>query len=227
MNKMFGRLVQFDERSRHYPIRTYVEGKKPRAYTWRCNQSLDQGPDGACVGFAWTHELVARPAEVRNLGYGFAKELYFEAQRKDPWDGGAYPGADPFYEGTSILAGAKAAQAAGYITTYRWGFSLMDLALGVGYNGPAVIGVNVYEGMLSPDPVGYYIKPTGQVLGGHAMLIVGVYPKYETFRIKNSWGSDWGYQGDCFITFKDMRKLIYENGEACFALKRTSKPRKG
>lgn len=224
MSKMFGRLEQFDERSRQYPIRTVVEGKKPRAYTWRCNLSLDQGPDGACVGFAWTHELAARPAEVKNLGYGFAKGLYYEAQRRDHWEGGAYPGADPFYEGTSILAGAKVAQVAGYIGSYRWAFGLDDLILGVGYNGPAVIGVNFYERMMAPDSDGY-VRPTGQVLGGHAMLVTAVNPRLEMFRIKNSWGSKWGYHGDCFITFKDMDKLLYEDGEACFAIKRTTKPR--
>ena len=42
-----GRLVQFDERSREYPIRTLLaaEPKKLKSYTWRCKQVLDQRYD--------------------------------------------------------------------------------------------------------------------------------------------------------------------------------------
>lgn len=42
------RLVQFDERSRAFPIRAAVGDKPFRSYTWRCTPRLDQGPDGAC-----------------------------------------------------------------------------------------------------------------------------------------------------------------------------------
>ena len=51
------RIKYFDKRSRGYPIRRMVARKKMRSYTWRCNVHLDQGSEGACVGFGVAHEL--------------------------------------------------------------------------------------------------------------------------------------------------------------------------
>lgn len=219
MNSRLDRVKFFDERSRNYPIRTTVGVRQPRSYTWRCNAQLDQGPDGACVGFGVTHELIARPAEVQGLTARYAKEVYWEAQKIDPWDGGSYPGGYPFYEGTSVLAGVKIVQKLGWIEEYRWAFGIEDLKLGVGYHGPAVIGINWYEGMFYPDSKGY-IRPTGQVAGGHCVLVNAINVKEGRFTIHNSWGAGWGNNGECYITFADMAKLLNEDGEACFFLHR-------
>lgn len=208
------RLVNFDERSREYPIRETITAKDPRSYTWRCNQHLDQGPDGACVGFSMVHELIARPAEVEGLSGQFAKEkVYWEAQKIDPWDGGSYPGASPFYEGTSVLAGIKILQKLGYIDSYRWAFGLKDLVMAVGYAGPAVIGIPWYTGMFDPHTCGH-LHVTGQVAGGHAILVKGVSVKNKTFTLHNSWGASWGNGGDALLHWDEMERLLHENGEA-------------
>lgn len=221
--RIFARLKQFDERSRAYGVTVGLETKQPRSYTWRCYEQLDQGADGACVGFGVTHELVARPAEVQGLTDSYAKEqIYWEAQKIDPWDGGAYPGAYPFYEGTSVLAGAKVAKRLGWIEEYRWAFGLEQLKLGVGYNGPAVIGVPWYEGMFYPDANGF-IHPTGQVAGGHCVLVNAISVTKKRFTIHNSWGAGWGMNGECYISFDDMGKLLSEWGEAVFFLHRHNK----
>jgi hypothetical protein len=218
------RVQEFDERSRGFAIRTTVGSKTRRSYTWRCHDQLDQGPDGACVGFAVAHELIARPAEVQGLDAKYAKEqIYWEAQKIDPWDGGSYSGANPFYEGTSVLAGAKIAKKLGWIEEYRWAFGLEDLILGVGHNGPAVIGVAWYTGMFNPNSIGY-IHPTGQVAGGHCVLVNAVNVKKKRFTIHNSWGPAWGMNGECYITFDAMGKLLQERGEACFFLHRHNLP---
>ncbi|RLI65907.1 MAG: hypothetical protein DRO67_02020 [Candidatus Asgardarchaeum californiense] len=222
---ILGRRVQFDERSRNFPIRELVKMKRPRSYTWRCNSYLDQGSDGACVGFGVSHELIARPAEAKGITYDYAMELYWEAQKIDPWEGGAYDGAEPFYEGTSVLAGVKAAQRDGWFDEYRWAFGLNDLILGVGYNGPAVIGVNWYEGMMDTDKHGY-IKPTGRALGGHCILCNAINVKKKRFTLHNSWGINWGNNGECYISFHDMDTLLYNNGEAVFFLHRHRKARR-
>ena len=214
------RIKRFDERSRDYPIRQLVGDKQPRSYTWRCHQTLDQGPDGACVGFGVAHELIARPAEVQGLTEKFAKEdIYWEAQKIDPWDGGSYPGARPFYEGSSILAGVKVAKKLGWIEEYRWAFGLRDLMLGVGYNGPALIGINWYQDMMRPD-ANNFIHATGRSYGGHCILVNAINVKKGYFTLHNSWGSSWGDGGECYITFEDMDILLKDRGEAVFFLHR-------
>lgn len=209
------RIVQFDERSREFPIRSKVgKTKKPRSYTWRCSAYLDQGTEGACVGFAMTHELVARPAVVKNLDGLFAREqVYWEAQKIDPWNGGSYPGATPRYEGTSVLAGIKVLKRLGYIEEYRWAFGLEDLVMAVGYCGPAVLGLPWYEGMFKTWPCGH-VHVQGQVAGGHAILCKGVSVKDKTFTLHNSWGKNWGSGGDAKISWSDMDKLLHQQGEA-------------
>ena len=159
------RLAQFDARSRAYPIRAVVGEKTPRSYTWACDAYNDQGTEGACVGFAWSHELAARPV-VGWTSEADALSIYRRARQLDGW-----PGED--YDGTSVLAGAKAAKERGRLVSYRWGFSLDDLILAVGYTGPAVLGVNWYEGMFDTDSSGY-VRATGSVAGGHAILCRGV-----------------------------------------------------
>jgi hypothetical protein len=217
------RIVQFDERSRSFGIRELVGSKPLRSYTWRCNANFDQGNDGACVAYSLAHELVARPAEVTGITDKWMVEnVYWEAQRNDPWEGGSYPGANPFYHGTSILAGVKVLHKKGFFSEYRWGFGLNDVLNGVGHNGPAVIGVNWYEGMLYPDKSGM-IRPTGPIVGGHAVLLRSVDVRRSRVTIRNSWGEWWGKNGDAYLSFEDLGRLLREQGEAVFLVKRTAK----
>jgi C1A family cysteine protease len=37
------------------------------------------------------------------------------------------------------------------------------------------------------------------MIGGHCMLTVGYGQKPGCFTVRNSWGADWGDQGDCYI----------------------------
>jgi hypothetical protein len=211
--RKFDRLVQFDERSRKFPIRAVMPVKKPRGYTWSCQVKLDQGSEGACVGFAWAHELSARPLIVGQHEEN-ARYYYREAQKVDEWEGETY-------EGTSVLAGAKTVQRLGYISEYRWAFGLSDLILAVGYAGPAVLGLNWYEGMFGTNSDGF-IEPTGQVLGGHAIMCNGVNVKDEYFKLQNSWGGNWGIYGACKLSFEHMDRLLHEQGEACIPIGRKS-----
>lgn len=211
------RLVQFDDKSRNYKATAVIPaGAQPKNKTWSCSEVLDQGPDGACTGFAWAHELIATPCSIKKgIDAKYAKEkLYWEAQKIDEWEGGSYPGASPQYEGSSVLASAKAAKATGHITEYRWAFGLDDLILSVGHLGPVVLGINWYEGMFDPHPCGY-IHVTGELSGGHAILCRGVNVKEEYALLHNSWGRFWGKAGTAKISFKELDTLLKEDGEAC------------
>lgn len=210
-NPRLDRLVQFDERSREFPIRALVAGK-PRSFTWSVNQWFDQKSEGACVGFAWAHEMVARPKVARNITESWAQELYRTARTLDEW-----PGED--YEGTSVLAGAKACKNLGMIKEYRWAFGLEDLRLAIGSKGPAVLGINWYEGMFNPDADGY-LRPTGKLAGGHAILAYANSERYKRISVWNSWGQDFGRNGAAYISHEDLARLLGERGEACIPVSR-------
>jgi hypothetical protein len=218
-DKRLDRIVHYDERSKNYPIRTLVADQKLRSYTWALNTRLDQGQDGACVGFSWSHELAARPVVIQGVTNSTALNTYYQAQQLDEWPGGAYPGASPFYEGTSVLAGAKAIQQQGKMAEYRWAFSLEDALLAIGHHGPGILGCNWTEDMFYPDKNGL-VHVTGNVAGGHAILVRGVNIKNKLVRLANSWGTDWGVGGDCFVSFDDFEKLLNNDGEFCIPVKR-------
>lgn len=214
------RLPEFDPRSRDYPITAVLgpEQQKPITRLWTIPSGspvLDQGSEGACVGFGVTNELRFSPMPIRGLDATFARQsIYWRAQENDQWPGGSYPGANPTYEGTSVLAGIKTAATLGYYAEYRWAFGEDDLALAVSHQGPAVIGVNWYGGMFKPDSGGY-LRPTGNVAGGHCVLVIGITASRGDYTIYNSWGADWGRNGRARITRDDMARLLDEDGDAC------------
>lgn len=212
-NYGLGRIEEFDERSRNFPIRTLIPSTlAPRSYTWSCAPRIDQGSEGSCVGHAWAHEIAARP-RVRPADHGLALEIYRKAQLIDEFS------TTPPQEGTSVLAGVKIATQLGYYQEYRWAFSLNDLIMAIGYKGPAVLGIPWYEGMFLPDRNGL-ISITGQLAGGHAILANGVSVSKKLIRLHNSWGANWGLNGECFIRFEDLEFLLHQQGEACIPVKR-------
>lgn len=213
MERMFGRRPSFDERSRNFSVLALIpQGVQPRSYTWSCGVNLDQGSTPACTGFSVSHEAAARPCIVTGITDRVALDLYHRAQQLDEW-----PGED--YDGSSVLGAMKAGIEKGWYKSYRWAFGEPDLALAIGYAGPAVLGISWYEGMSRPDYAGI-IKPTGKFLGGHAILCNGYNKKTELYRLHNSWGKSWGKNGECFVSAVDMAKLLKDEGEACIPTQR-------
>lgn len=221
------RIPQFDPRSRAFAVRALVPDALPlRSFTWRCGSWLDQGKEGACVGFAWSHELAAWPVEV-DVTEGSARNVYREAQKIDEW-----PGED--YEGTSVLAGAKVLQRLGYLDEYRWSFGIDDALRAIGYLGPVVIGINWYRSMFEPRPSGLLeVDRNTTPAGGHAILARGVALKSRlkgereglpVVRLRNSWGADWGRQGDCYLRIDDLEWLLNQQGDCCVPVVRGRGP---
>lgn len=206
------RRVEFDEKSRKFPIMAVIPFQKPRTKTWDCKIWLDQGQEGACTGFAMAHELAARPIVVRNVTDDLARQIYQRARQLDEW-----PGED--YSGSSVLGAVKAVQEMGKIQEYRWAFGIDDLILALSWKGPAVLGVNWYEGMYSPDENGL-IHVSGNQVGGHAILARGYSRKKKAILLRNSWGVNWGVAGDCWISIDDLARLLKEDGEACIPIQR-------
>lgn len=212
MQRTFGRLYKPDPRSRDFPIRSLFTTKKVRSYTWKCGIVLDQGDRPACVGFSVAHEIAARPVAVRGITGRIALNLYELAKELDEFDG-------EDYDGSTVNGGMKAGRKKGYYGEWRWASNVGDLALAIGYHGPAVLGIGWYEGMMDPDTDGI-IYPAGLLQGGHAILCNGYNVKTGLFRLHNSWGKNWGLNGECFISTTNMQLLLREDGEAAIPLKR-------
>lgn len=208
---------RFDTRSLDYKIEdTFATTKTPKIRNWRRSIFLDQGREGACVGFAHAHAYHETPRpRTKGVSNAFASNWYKEAQKRDQW-----PGEN--YAGSSCLGGAKAGKDLGYYTEYYWATTLAEIITGVGYLGPMAIGVPWYEGMTRTDGNGR-IQATGRQIGGHAVVIGGVDPKNRYFRIDNSWGKSWGVNGHAFLSFEDVDKLLHEHSEFCLPRKPLSK----
>lgn len=225
MERTFDRLPEFDERSRSFPIRAVVGFKPARSYSWR-SYVTDQGRQGACVGHAVTQEAAARPKPVFGdpvhnpaplaLLESTARQVYAEAQRVDQW-----PGEEPDYAGTSVLAGMKVGHARGWWSQYRWALgpgadaAANDVILALGYAGPVVMGTAWRAGMWEADLDGY-LRASGANEGGHAYLLTRYSKPRDAVYTPNSWGG----AGAGWITRADLASLLADQGEAAIPVGR-------
>ena len=225
------RLKEFDEKSRAYPARALlsVEAQtipidQVRSYSWNMREPLftsplDQGEEGACVGFGWANEIALPPKPDYALTNDYAFGIYRWAQQHDEWAG-------EDYSGTSVLAGAKAvSEWLSRVIEYRWCFSLDDLVRTVAYKGPVVLGWNWYTGMMKPDVDGR-IRPTGQLEGGHCIvtnkvrgMLYSVSAQRRRLYVWNSWGRGNGWP-EAWLSWDDVERLMHEQGDACIPVVR-------
>jgi hypothetical protein len=214
-----------DPKNRLYPARAMLPANAQRkTRVWDCYARLDQRSEGHCVGFALAHELAAEPIAVPFVNNALADAMFFQAQDNDEW-----PGRD--YEGTSLKAGMKVGVQRGYYRGYRWPFGENEVALVVGNVGPVILSIKWTAGMERVDGAGF-IHASGPVRGRHCIcargVVAGQSPNGAWRRIwfkltgdplghyvlRNSWGPDWGRNGDCYLTSRDMARLLKAGGEA-------------
>lgn len=64
---------------------------------------------------------------------------------------------------------------------------------------PVVFGFTVYSAFESPEVAQSGIvpmpSPSDQVVGGHAVVLIGYDDSKDRFRVRNSWGTGWGLNG--------------------------------
>ena len=208
-------LPQFDQRSKLYKASEKVDDGAKRIKSWKTPTPLDQGQEGACVGMGITHFLMSEPGERQERDESFArKEIYVPAQIEDEF------GETPPEEGTSLLAGLKIAKNKGFISEYRWTFSVEELQIVLGNTSGVILALPWYTGMLRTDAAAW-IRPNGSMEGRHCIYAYAVQPD-QWIEVLNSWGPDWGAQGRARISIEDLDRLLHEQGEAAVPVKRNS-----
>lgn len=169
---------------------------------WRVNFQLDQGNTGHCVGFGWAGWSNSEPTEnqyVDNDGHA----IYYEAKviEGDPGgENGAYP-----------RDGAEAMRARKRLNVYAFADTIDDILTHLRTKGPVGVGTDWTYDMFEPDSNGF-VKPTGDVAGGHWYLLYGV--EKDALLFKNSWGAQWGDNGSFRMTIPDFQSLLDDMGEA-------------
>ncbi len=210
----FGRIYVEDKRDQEYLMSSVLPVAVPGVTYryWNDNQWWgNQGRFPHCVAYAWMHWLEDGPVTHKEPQEPLFNPvaIYNEAQKIDEW-----PGEN--YNGTSVRAGAKVLMSKGIVSAYHWAASVDDVVNAVLTTGPVVVGSRWYAGMSRPDNK-YVMHVTGSVLGGHAYMLSGVNVTKRLFRIKNSWGRNWGRNGRAYLGFDDLATLIGTRGEACLA----------
>lgn len=210
-----GRISAPDERDRlhlmaaHLPDAAAAEPLPTYRY-WTPGPVLDQGATSQCVAYATTGWLNATP--VRTFDASPPHVIYEQAQSLD---GFPLP-----HDGTTVRAAMQVMAREGRISEYVWATALDDVVRWVLLKGPVVIGTAWYFDMFAPNRYGR-VSLTGAYVGGHSTLITGVNSTHRMARVRNSWGSGWGQNGNFWLSFFDLNRLLFtEGGEAATALEK-------
>lgn len=215
-----------DPESLRYGIRPTLRGSTPIQDVllpsgW---PTLDQGAEGACVGFAvaaaWNtvngtgslhHRRTTFPAP---LDAAAALEVFHLAERLDE-----HPGEG--LGGSSVLGGMKAAVQLGLFGGYLWSFGTRDIAQAIlGKRRPVVVGVPWTSRMYETGPGGLVVLGGDDEGLGHCLAVVGIRrrgPQGQDgpfFGWHNSWGDDYGDGGIGWIHHRDLAGLLRGRGEA-------------
>jgi hypothetical protein len=221
-----GRLPSKDERDANFLLRAVmgaptVEPLTGWRYWWDGGYWGNQGQTPQCVGYAWAHWIEDSPVTHTSPGWQVDPTIIYDmAQQVDEWPGTSY-------DGTSVRAGAKVLKDQNAVAEYRWAFDVDTVARAVRYHGPVVMGSNWYDSMFNVQPEkdalgstrqSLVITPGAALAGGHAYVFNGVNIPRRTFRVKNSWGRNWGVDGRATVSFDTVARLLKEDGEACMAI---------
>ncbi len=184
---------------------------------WSSGGVLDQDGTSQCVAYAGYKYLTSGPVLNRHPAQT-PEAIYRECLKVDEW-----PGED-FDGGTSVRALFKVFQVLGYVDAYSWAFDVESVVAHLISKGPVVMGTNWYTNMFMPHNRTGYLEVSGNLDGGHSYMLCGCDKKRHNpdrttgaVRMVNSWGVKWGQRGRAWITFKDLDRLIKEDGEACVA----------
>jgi C1A family cysteine protease len=191
----------------------------------------NQGDEGTCVAFASVVGVkeFQDKKEYRKLIRLSPRFLYSLCKKfdGDPFAEGTYPRIAmkvllnhgvcresfwPYapHQKSLSLKGADIDAKRYKIKAYARLKSVLEMKRSLLINGPFLAGVEVFKSWFSKkvERSGFIPMPkrSEQLMGGHAICIVGYDDKLRIFKFKNSWGAKWADQGYGYLPYAYMQK---------------------
>ena len=211
-----GRIYKPDSRDADFPFSLHLSSLRTSALPsykyWAAGPlKLNQKRTPSCVGQTGANWLQATPIRTKispNLGL----ELYLECKKID---------GIPDIEGTWDRILMKILAARGVVDRYLWAQNPEELSEWVLSTGPVMIGIPWYESMFTPNSKGLITEIKDDTGAGHEILIRGYNTKTKIYTLINSWGPNWGLNGEFKMKKEHVDRLVFaENGDACAAVQK-------
>ena len=239
--RTFDWSARFDPRSLNFRAAAGVTKMPDHGRLWSHGPVLDQGAEGACVGFGSAGAVAAAPSSRTGITNSYARAWYARAQRLDEWPGEAY-------SGTSVLAGCLVGRQRKLWTGFRWAKRPEELAAGIVDDalGPAIVGVQWSEELYEPPASGLLpgtVRLDPQL--GHCAVLFGYLPAWQrgaalememaqlglleawraarepVYPLLNSWSTTWGEGGCAVAPASLVRRWFDARGEFALPENRT------
>ena len=196
----------------------------------KCSPIFDQGELGSCTGNAWVGALEYEENLQAEKFVSFSRLFVYFNERLLDHDTDQDAGAEirdgiktlvkwgvcaeslwpydiskftqkPSLEAYSDAVKHKALQYSSVDQTEN----AITHALAAGH--PVVFGITIYDSFESDEVAKTGLVPmpdteTEQCQGGHAVLIVGYDYNKRLYKVRNSWGEDWGDKGYFYLPFE-------------------------
>ena len=230
----FGRRFAPDDRDRNFLMRRMLADARslalPPRKTWSIGSTaLNQGNTGTCVGHAWRNFLRCAPIRTERGGPS-AFDVYRSAVLKDPWRGqrrrgpapGWRPGHGYGYDDPRRCRGRHRLRASPVV------------CVGVRPAAGRRVGAHDrprrarYQLVLEPFTTGRRGRGTDhrQRPGGRRSCVSLARGGYaaRSRALLEFVGRRLGQSGDFKVPFRDLERLIHEDGEVCSAVEQRLRP---
>jgi C1A family cysteine protease len=194
----------------------------------------DSGPEGSVVGMVLATALEFQIAKTTKKHQRIsARYIYYAAREAGGFDLKIDSGAR-IKDGITVLSSKGAVaeevwpyQAGQYaekpptavataerfrITDARPLSTVDDLKQALKQNGPVVAGITLFEGMSRSEVSKTGVIPLPekkeQIVGGHAIVIVGYDDETRRLKFVNSWGKKWGDHGFGYLPYDYAKKYM-------------------
>ena len=182
---------------------------------WRlkCHASLNQKDyKGFCESFAVAHAIATEPNAKRDVTEATAYAIQRRAHK--------LIGQDRPLHDVTLYACLVAAREMGLIDRYYDVLTFDGYLVSIPHH-PVVLATTMFPGMEREYNGWIGVDSKKKTIGKHVFCSLGHKPGWWNGNysiIKNSWGRDWGRNGECLMGDRDMRWLFEQGHMQGFAV---------